>query len=342
MKISPKIIRKVLEMQRDIYLVFGDKILFVIDDPLIITLINNILTEKCGYYCEIAIIPTMETPGQDYPLSESHLENKTVGWLITQASASHSLATKKMLDRKMFVISNPGITPDWPAMLNPKNRSACQNNANAILSAIGGNIGGTICVSHEDGTDLTLNLPNKNWLRETGERNVFTNGTYGELCTAPYFANGCYVLNPISGDFFTNPLNRVRKRTTLVIKDNHVVKITGGKQAEFLKRMLEKTGDKRAFCLGEFAFGLNPGLKPQDKIYRSVIAEKIAGGIHIAIGTNSVCLSENCPEIGKFKYGRYNAGVHIDAIKFGANVVFCPENSNRQILILDKSHLLVP
>ncbi|MBU2545496.1 hypothetical protein KKC65_03560 [Patescibacteria group bacterium] len=76
-------------------------------------------------------------------------------------------------------------------------------------------------------------------------------------------------------------------------------------------------------------------------MHRSVVAEKILGGIHIAIGTNSVCLKETCPDIHKFSSGRYNAGVHIDAIKFNPSVFFKAEGNGQLVTLLKDGKLMV-
>ena len=72
---------------------------------------------------------------------------------------------------------------------------------------------------------------------------------------------------------------------------------------------------------------INPG-RPE-KLLRSVIAEKLSGGVHIAIGTNAICLKETCPDIDKFSYGRYSAGVHIDCIKFSPQPVVFFRNEKK-------------
>lgn len=326
-------LKRVLETQRDLYLKPDDKILVVMVDCLANAPIIDVLQD---YEFELALITMVERPGQEYELDEKLLDGKTVGWLITNISVSHSSATRKMLDRKMFLISNPGITSDWLAVLNLVNREPCQRNAKAILNAIGGDVGGKFHIIANDGTDLWLKVPNKNWHIEAGSREgIGTNGTYGELTSAPYWAEGTLVLRP--GDFLTNPINRVNEKVVLTIRDNRVVGIKGESQFEALTKMLERPDDQKAFQLGEFAFGLNPG-KPE-KLYRSVVAEKLLGGIHIAIGTNAVCLKEDCPEISKFQYGRYNARVHIDCIKFGASVFF--ESKAPITAILEKGILMV-
>jgi len=309
---------RILAAQRDLYLKDRDQILFVLAGSFRDAPIGRIFSQ---FPHDTVRIPAVKRPGQDYSLDEQLLEGKTVAWLISNVSISHSAATRKMLEKGMFLISNPGITADWLEVLHPANRFRCTRNARRILKEIGGDVGGTIHVTAEDGTDLHLKVPYGNWTEETGKREGHgTNGLFGELCTAPYGADGVYVLKP--GDFLTNPLNRVREETRLEIRDNHVARITGGEQAAMLINMIDASPHfPRSLCLGEFAFGVNPG-RPK-RILRSVVAEKMQGSIHIAIGTNSVCLREDCPDIKKFPYGgRYNAGVHIDCIKFGPKVSF--------------------
>lgn len=326
----------VLEAQRELYLRPDDKILFVVDEEYQTAPLDDIFH---NYEHDVVLIPKVKQPGQNYGLNEELMEGKTVGWLIASVSISHSAMSVKMLERGMFLISNPGISPDWLAILDPENRQPCREQAESILKAIAGDMGGTIVINADDGTNLCLRVPSGNWFKETGEREGFgTNGPYGELATAPYWAQGTYVLRP--GDFATNPLNEIKEKIHLTIRNNRVVRIRGGSQARILKEMLKKADDPKAWSLGEFAFGLNPG-RPSP-VYRSVIAEKLKGGIHIALGTNALCLQQSCPEIDKFPYGRYNAGVHIDCIKFSASVAFLPRKRLDVLVpILKKGEFLI-
>ncbi len=276
--IREALLKEVLEAQKYLYLREDDEILFVTDDEALPGILAEVFAK---YRHDVVLIPKVQRPGQDYPLPDELLDGKTVGWLITSISVSSAPSTWKMMERKLFLISNPGITQDWPAIINPENRLSCNRNAQAILSAIGGDVRAKIHITDKDGTNLWLSVPKGNWEKEVGTRSAkeyFTNGTFGELVTAPFQADGIYILNP--GDFLTNPINEVRETIRLEIENNHVKTITGGPQAEMLRNLLKSTGkDELAFNLGEFAFGLNPG-KP-DQIVRSVVAEKLVGGIHI-------------------------------------------------------------
>lgn len=325
---------KVLEAQRDLYLRPGDSVLMVLTESYKKAPISAVLQ---NYPHQVVVIPDVFRSGQDYQLDEKTLSGKTVGWLISNLSISHSTPSQKMVDRKMFLISNPGITPDWLPILDPANSPICQRYADAIMTVIGGDIGGEVHIVADDGTDLHLKVPNGNWEKETGKRaGSGTNGLYGEFATSPYQGNGVYVLNP--GDFLTNPLNKVIEEIRLTIRENRIVEISEGVQAGTFKKILNDVGSPQAFNLAEFAIGINPA-KPAT-IYRSVVAEKLLKGIHIATGTNSICLKKSCPDLSRFSFGRYNAGVHIDLIKFGASVFFKSEATNQWITILREGVLM--
>ncbi len=317
---------RILEAQKRLYVKPDDKILFVVDE----TYQNAPIADVFGNEYDVVYIPQVERPGQDYGLDERLMEGKTVAWLISNISITHAPSTGKMLGRGLFLISNPGITADWTDVLDAKNQEFCRKRANEILELIGGDIGDEVHITAGDETDLRLKVPTGNWQAEVGTREgEGTNGLYGELFTSPYWAEGIYVLRP--GDFLTNPINEVVDETRLTIKNNFVIKIEGGEQAEKLRELLAQPKTPLAFSLGEFAFGINPG-NPA-KIYRSVVAEKINGGIHLAIGTNSACVKKDCPDLLKFPFGRYSGGTHIDCIKFGAQVTFKNEDG-KEVKIL--------
>lgn len=327
---------EIISMEGFLYLEGCDRILFVVDEEY-----QGVPLEKLfsNYEYDLVRIPRVKRPGQDYELDENLLDGKTVAWLIASASISHAASTRKIIDRGgIFLISNTGFTKDWVAILDPRNRPYCQTKAEAVLQAIGGDAGGQFHITADDGTDLVLWVPDGNWQEEVGKREgLGTNGPFGELSTAPFSADGTLVVN--AGDFLTNPINRLQERIQLTIVGNYVANIEGrNEQAEILKDLLDSTGDFRAYSLGEFAFGLNPG-KPA-KLCRSVIAEKLIGGFHIAIGSNALCLKKDCPDVHKFLHGRYSCGVHIDCIKFGATVIF-QKNGGDEITILKEGAMVL-
>jgi len=79
-----------------------------------------------------------------------------------------------------------------------------------------------------------------------------------------------------------------------------IVKAKAGKNEKFLNAMLDT--DKNARFLGEFAFGLNTGIKKHIK--NILFDEKIGGTIHLAAGNSY-------PETG----GKNRSALHWDMIK---------------------------
>lgn len=133
-----------------------------------------------------------------------------------------------------------------------------KKKADAIINAIGGNVGGHLVIESCQGTDLRLGVPAGNWSPEFGCREgEGTNGIFGELMTAPFWGNGRIVLTP--GGFLTNPINCLSEKATISITDNHIVDIRGGSQAAAFRKMLERANNPLTLNLAEFAIQLNPG-----------------------------------------------------------------------------------
>jgi len=161
-----KQLKEILKAQRDLYLKPDDKILVVVTTSFRNARIMNVLHD---YNCQIVRIPDASRPGQKYDLDRSYFSGKTVGWIISNVSLSHSIGAE-MIKHNMFIISNPGITEDWSAVLHPSNAKVCQHYADKIEKKIGGDIGGEIHIIANDGTDLVLKVPNNNWTKEIGQR----------------------------------------------------------------------------------------------------------------------------------------------------------------------------
>lgn len=322
----------IVEAQRELYLRPEDRLLFVLDEPNADIPLEDLFS---AWSYDVVRIPFVERPGMEYEVDEALLSGRTLAWLITSLSISHATVSRRMRrELGIFVISNPGVTPDWPAILRPEYREQCQSTAERMLHAMGGDVGGFIHLTSVHGTDIMLFLPAANWKIEAGMREgSMTNGVFGELCNVPYDAYGVIVLE--AGDFLTNPFNLLSKRIQLVVAGNQVVNIRGCLE---LRSMLHAAGDPRAFRLGEFSLGLNPGCP--DRLYCSTVAEKLSGTFHVAMGT-PLSVNPQSPDIGRFPEVGYSAGVHIDAIMFGASASFIGAERTDPIQIIKDGHLVV-
>ncbi|MCX6807035.1 MAG: hypothetical protein NT135_02880 [Candidatus Berkelbacteria bacterium] len=317
---------RILEAQRNLYLKPKDRIIFVLDEGYWDAPIRN-LFDRWPY--DIETIPAIRRSNQDFWVDQDLVVGKTVAWFMTSFDVSYSPVVEAMRKHGIFVISNPGITPDWIDLISSGMSSKCQYMASLILWAIGEVNSGVMRITARDGTDLGLDIPAQNWKVDAGKRdNTMTCGVFGELSTPPLSGSGRLVLG--SGDFLTDPINRVEERIVLDFKNGELVGVSGKLQSEQLLSTLRSTQNPHNHRIGEFTIGLNPA-RPKE-IFRSVVAEKLVNGVHIGIGS-PLSMNQNSPDFSRFKFPNYCAGVHIDATKFGATVTFTDSRRNITTLL---------
>ena len=98
----------------------------------------------------------------------------------------------------------------------------------------------------------------------------------------PYTANGVVY---IDGSITHPRLGVIEegKPIRIEIKDSFVTDISGGKQADILKEVLEEIGDRRIYQIGEIGVGLNPDAKITGRMLED---EGCMGTVHVALGNN--------------------------------------------------------
>ena len=123
-------------------------------------------------------------------------------------------------------------------------------------------------------TDLTVSVTGRKWINCYGKENF----PDGEVFTGPIenSAEGY-----ISYSFPASHGDREVDDIKLWFKKGKVVKAKASKGEKFLNSMLDM--DKGSRRIGEFAFGLNYGIKRYTK--NTLFDEKIGGTIHIAVGS---------------------------------------------------------
>lgn len=160
--------------------------------------------------------------------------------------------------------------------------------------------GETIRMVSETGTDLTAKITGRPVQYETG---LFRNP--GDFSALP---NSEVNISPIEGTSEGVIVGNVRlmgygvireEPVTIEVKGGEVVKVSGGKAAQYLEETLKSFGDQTAYNLAEFAVGLNP----QCRGYATNLEDlgKLGFGHH-GIGSNYA--------IG----GEVKAPCHIDVI----------------------------
>lgn len=142
------------------------------------------------------------------------------------------------------------------------------------------------------GTDLTVNVGGRHWENDQGKLNF----PGGEVYTGPHEnATQGSVEFSFPGFYAGREVTGVR----LVFKDGKVVDASATGDDAFLQEMLNM--DEGARRLGEFAFGLNPGIQRFTK--NTLFDEKIGGTLHMALG-------RSIPETG----GTNQSALHWDMV----------------------------
>jgi aminopeptidase len=142
------------------------------------------------------------------------------------------------------------------------------------------------------GTDLHIKTKGRKWINSDGKHNMPS----GEVFTAPIEDS---VNGMITYSFPAIYNSREVIGVKLEFKNGKVIKASAEKGEEFLKAMINV--DKGAKYVGEFAFGLNYGIKKFTK--NILFDEKIGGTMHMALGAAY-------PECG----GKNESALHWDMI----------------------------
>ena len=161
--------------------------------------------------------------------------------------------------------------------------------------------GKTIRFTTPGGTDITASIEGRRGFNCCGiahKPGDMMGASDSEIAIAPIegTANGEFVC-----DASGSVIGIVEEPVHFKIKDGMCVEISGGRQAEQLKAMLEEVGDPRCYNLAEIALGMNPCASITGKIIED---EATLGTGHCAIG-NSAGL-----------YGDTWAPTHLDFVQW--------------------------
>lgn len=329
---SDQTLRAILERQSDLFLRSNDHVLVICDRNL-----DNLLCSVFASYSpRIKQLPPIEKPGCTYDIYPDELKGITIAFLITGASLTYATATRLMKESGIFVVNDASPIREWLPLLSDENLVSCRSNAVSILKALGGNGGGDVQITSSDGTDLYLRV-GIDWKQEVGKRDGarMSCGVFGELSNVPFTTRGTYYLNP--GDFLGG-IGKLTERIALGIRDNVVTSIEGGFQSDQLRLLLNGAKNPLAFHLGELSLGLNPA-KPRS-IPTTMIAEKLTGSVHIAMGT-PLRVDPNVLERRLYDLINYQAGIHVDAVKHGATVTIHRFGSTLPTTIISDGRLIV-
>jgi len=145
--------------------------------------------------------------------------------------------------------------------------------------------GETVHITTKLGTDLTASVSGRKAVRQYG-RSLNPGDTSSppniEIALSPIegTANGIVL---IDGSIPHPRLGVLRGKIRLEIKNGKIVLVSGDKEAEILKTVLEKMKDDKAYLLAEIGIGLN---NKSILCNRMLEDEGVMGTIHFGFGSN--------------------------------------------------------
>ncbi len=200
--------------------------------------------------------------------------------LLTSKSLSHTQARRKACKNGARIISLPGVSPDTLARTmngQYKDMIASSRKVADILT-----IGKFAHLHSKNGSDLTLSLARVKGYADTGivqERGQFSNIPAGEGCAGPAQGSAQGVL-VVDGSF--PGIGILNEPVRFRIKDGYVVRISGNREAEQVRKILKNFGQPGKM-IAEIGVGTNPNAKFSGLTLED---EKTRGTVHLALGNN--------------------------------------------------------
>jgi leucyl aminopeptidase (aminopeptidase T) len=220
-------------------------------------------------------------------------------------SITHTKAKTDIFDRpdaKVRYIGLSSITED--AMIHGA-ATADMDEVNRIGEALAKvfRTGREVRITSDFGTDVTFALDNSRLVK-------VANGIAREPGVAKMFPDGEVTQSPIEEsvegviviDRWMQGIGFIQdKPIQWEFKKGRCVSISGGVEAEVLKRVIEEEGDEYSYYIGEFAVGINPKARITGNPHRE--GKKVMGHVHMALGTG-VALG-----------GKFRSALHLDGVQ---------------------------
>jgi len=199
----------------------------------------------------------------------------------TSKSLTHTKARREACAARSRVGTLPGITPDVMARTLSADYGSIAERTRGVCAAL--DRGSTARLTAPNGTDITMSLEGRNCIPSTGlihNPGEFGNLPSGEAYVAPVegTANGVFV---VDGSFAG--IGLLTEPVRLEVKDGLATTISGGEEAERLKKLLEPYAPL-AYTIAELGVGTNDAAKISGVVLED---EKVAGTVHIALGNNA-------------------------------------------------------
>ena len=278
-----------------------ETVLILADDPL--SELGYQFYEKAKLISKkssLLILPEIKNHGYEPSKAvESIMIRSDIIILLTQRSISHTISRRKATQHGARIISLPGIIPEALIRTMDRNYKSMIDKSRKLADIL--TIGRSAKLTTAAGTNLTFSLSRMKGYADTGmvhEPGQFSNLPSGEGSAAPVQGT-THGLLVIDGSF--PEVGLMKNPVRMSVREGHVMRITGGKEAEKIRSLLRPFG-KQGRNIAEIGIGTNPKAKLTGCIVED---EKVLGTVHVALGNNvsfggkvSATPGNRCAQIG--------------------------------------------
>ncbi len=257
--------------------------LLIVTDPRLSALGYQFYIESHQYSKSpsLVAIPEQLNHGTEPPRHiAAYMLSHDVIILITNRSLSHTKARRRASQKGARIASLPAVTKESLTRTLTGKYKEIIDRSRKVADIL--TIGRSARLTTPAGTDLTFSIARMKGYADTGmihEPGKFSNLPAGEACAAPVqeTANGVVV---IDGSF--PHVGLIDTPVRMTVKNGNVVRITGGKEAEQIRKLLRSYGK-----LGRNVAEVGIGTNPQAKLTGCVLEdEKKLGTVHVGLGNN--------------------------------------------------------
>jgi leucyl aminopeptidase (aminopeptidase T) len=298
----------------------GERVLVVTDEPLrIIGYALRQAAKDLGHDVLLVEMLPRSSNGEEPPAEVAELMARAdIALCATSKSLTHTDARRAASAAGARVATLPGVTED--IMVRCMNADYGQIAARTAKLCERLETTRVVRVTAPAGTDITMPIEGRTPLASSGifrEKGQWGNLPTGEAYLAPLegVSQGVVVV-----DGSMAGVGMTAEPIRIAVRDGYAEEITGGREAEALRTLLEPHG-RDARTVAEFGIGTNDRAKLTGVILED---EKVMGTIHIAFGDN------------KSMGGSVRVASHLDGLVRQPTVWFDDQK------VMDAGRLLIP
>ncbi len=260
----------------------NEKILVITDEPLR-TLGYSLWKAAKDFGNDVLLTEILprKSNGEEPPAEVAELMKKfDVVFCPTSKSLTHTDARRAASALGVRIATLPGVTEEIMVRCMNADYNAIAKRTHALCTMMEKT--SVIRVTSPAGTDVSMPIKGRTAHASSGlfrEKGQSGNLPTGEAYLAPleHQSNGVAVI-----DGSMASVGIVKTPIRITVNNGYAAEITGGAEAEQLKKLLEPHG-KDAYNVAEFGIGTNDRAIITGKIIED---EKVMGTVHIAFGDN--------------------------------------------------------